>query len=179
MKQGKGKRSGKYQVDDSDTALATGMAKFKGLCHTCGKPGHKSCDCWHKDANASKRPSGWNPNMQQIGRGGNSGPNRQGGQGRRKLKCWHCQGDHVKRDCPKLKNKSESAGNVQGSSSDSSSSADFVCNVLSGSAQESMVVDEDEDTIIFDFDFDLDSSDDCDSIAGFSVDSIDLIQLRS
>ena len=38
-KLGKGRRSSsRYQADNDDAAMATGLAKFKGLCHGCGKP---------------------------------------------------------------------------------------------------------------------------------------------
>ena len=36
--------------------------KFKGDCKQCGKKGHKSSDCWEKDANKSRRPNNWKSN---------------------------------------------------------------------------------------------------------------------
>jgi len=30
-------------------------------CSNCGKPGHLDSDCWYKEENQKKRPSGWGP----------------------------------------------------------------------------------------------------------------------
>jgi len=45
--------------------------KGKGLCFTCGKPGHKQRDCWHNKDGQQQQHKNFGGNFSQRGRGGN------------------------------------------------------------------------------------------------------------
>jgi hypothetical protein len=57
--------------------------KFKGLCHECGKQGHKAENCWQKN--------------------GNTGMNRSSGSGGKSFTgdCYNCgKNRHMSQNCP-------------------------------------------------------------------------------
>ena len=71
--------------------------QFKGDCRNCGKKGHKSSDCWEKDANKSKRPSTWNNKKGKE-------TSNMAKEGKNTYHCDYCQKDgHTEDRCFKKK----------------------------------------------------------------------------
>ena len=81
-----------------EVALMAGKfkKKFKGMCHLCGKQGHKRDDCWQNEANADKRPKNWKPSSNQ--------PTDQSKKQRYSGKCNYCgiRGHKEEECCKKL-----------------------------------------------------------------------------
>ena len=62
--------------------------KFKGMCRSCGKVGHKSPDCWEKEENKGKRPHNYKSGNSNGSNSGGIQNNHNGG--RFSGKCHKC-----------------------------------------------------------------------------------------
>jgi gag-polypeptide of LTR copia-type len=72
---------------NGDQVLAARAKPYKGSCHTCGKIGHKSTDCWFHEKNKSKRPT----NYKGATESANTASNGNGNSGKSPVTCNWCQ----------------------------------------------------------------------------------------
>lgn len=97
-----------------DIALATKGGKFKGLCTTCGKQGHKGADCWQNPKNKDKRPKWLKEKTEE----------KSEGKDRTRIKgdCFYCKKPgHREQEC--FKKKREQGSKKDDSKQDGTSEA--------------------------------------------------------